>query len=210
MRKCIILIGPPASGKGTQADILCKAIGYHIVSTGTVLRKEISSSGKDASVIKEKVDSGELVDIEIIQRLMDRECQVNKENILFDGFPRSMDQVLFLDEICNRIDMNISRVIHLNVQLSTILERISKRAICDSCGYTGIIHDGIFVCAECECSSYVLRSDDKSDKIAHRYEIYENSIREIMSFYSNKVMCHNVNGDRRINSVSEDIMKCIR
>ena len=180
----LALFGPPGSGKGTQSEKLVEKFGYVHVSSGELLRNEIKSGSVLGQDIDHKLKLGELVSDELmIEMLFHYIEQFKGQSILFDGFPRTLGQARALAPV-----LTIDLAILLNVPMQLVLDRMSSRLVCQSCGTN--FHrlaapptkDGI--CDRCG-GILVVRADDQPDAMRRRYELYVSQTREALSFYKN-------------------------
>ena len=132
----IILFGPPGAGKGTQADKIVKKFNLYKVSTGDLLREEIKDNTNFGNKIKSIIDKGLLVSDNIINDLIIKILSDKKlyNRLIFDGYPRNLEQVKNLDSCIKRYNQKISCVLSLNVEKEFIIKRILGRQICTSCG----------------------------------------------------------------------------
>ena len=132
----IILFGPPGAGKGTQADNIVKSFNLHKVSTGDLLRDETSRKTKLGSKIKSIIDKGSFVSDEIINDLIEKILSDKKyyNRLVFDGYPRNLDQAKNLDLLLKKYNQKISCVICLNVDKKIVIKRILGRQTCTKCG----------------------------------------------------------------------------
>ena len=127
----LILFGPPGAGKGTQAEILINNYDIVQISTGDMLREEVkleTDLGKAAKLIMEKGDlvSDEIIISMIEKRIMKPDC---KNGFILDGFPRTLQQAIDLDNILKKLDISIDKVIEIDVNEDILLKRIIKRAL---------------------------------------------------------------------------------
>ena len=130
----IILLGAPGSGKGTQTKRFVED-DYKVISVGDLLRDEIKSGSDFGNKIKNLVESGKLVDDNIIGDLVKLELEKLKikEGIVFDGYPRTIKQARMLEELLNNMEINLNAVFELNIDDQTIIQRTLDRLICPNC-----------------------------------------------------------------------------
>ena len=131
----VIIFGPPGAGKGTQSSFLVKKQNMYQLSTGDLLRAELKSKSELSKKLQEIMDSGKLVSDEIINDLIEKKVSEpsKKNNIIFDGFPRNIQQAQALDAMLNKYDQAISLVLNLKVDNSILVKRISGRVSCSVC-----------------------------------------------------------------------------
>ena len=134
----IILFGPPGSGKGTQGDKLSKNYNLFKVSTGDLLREEIKRNTELGKDIKKLVDKGSFVSDNIINNLVEMVISNEQCNdrLIFDGYPRNLDQAKKLDNLLKKNKQKISYVFNLKVEKDIIVKRILGRIVCMKCNQT--------------------------------------------------------------------------
>ena len=194
MKKELLFMGPPASGKGTQTHRLAQETGYPHVDTGSLLRAAIKNETEAGLIAKSYIDKGQLAPIEIVariikERLMEDDC---KNGFILDGFPRSLEQARALDEIKNEIDAGIDvdfKVINFEIPEDALLERIVNRVSCPACGeiynkkFTPPIKDG--VCDKCG-AGLTQRKDDTEEVAKSRFATYHKETEPLIEFYSSR------------------------
>src|SRR5262249_51575915 len=130
-----VLLGPPGSGKTTLARSLATRNRIAVIETGNLLEKEIRQGTPLGEEIKPYKRAGELVPMEIVQRVISHELGQGKSDfVLFDGFPRSLAQVGVMEQLLKEHQLNLCAVIILTLDSKTIMERLSGRRICSQCG----------------------------------------------------------------------------
>ena len=179
----LILVGPPGAGKGTQADYLKEKFNLLHLSTGDILREEVSNNTELGVQAKKFMDSGELVTDELIIGMIKNkiESTVNVEGFLFDGFPRTISQAEALDQMLDSSNKSIDKVISLEVDDKTLIERLLARG----------------------------RSDDNEETIKNRLEVYKNQTLPIKDYYHSKNQLVEIKGDSSIEEVSSEIEKSL-
>ena len=132
----IILFGPPGAGKGTQGDNIVHHFNLYKVSSGDLLRNEIKNSTEIGLKIKSIIDDGNLVSDEIINNLIEIILKDKKfyNRLIFDGYPRNLDQAKKLSLLLEKYKQNISVVFSLNVSKEKVIKRILGRQTCTKCG----------------------------------------------------------------------------
>lgn len=182
----IVLLGPPASGKGTQADRLSESFGISHVSTGALLRSECergTALGKEADAWTSK---GLLVPDELAVRIVANWMKEHGPCFLFDGFPRTVGQVEHLDKALASLNAPLQLVILLDLSEATIRERILARISCLKCGatYSASLH-GIAVGEPCpRCGApLVRRNDDTAEALDQRLEVYRDQTLPVVGYY---------------------------
>ena len=206
----IILFGPPGSGKGTQANNLVKDFKLYKISTGDILRKEIKNNTILGNKIKPTINEGLLVSDDIINDLIKKVLFDKKvgNRLIFDGYPRNLNQARELDLLIKKNNQKISCVLSFDVDKESVIKRILGRQICSNCG---MIFNEYFNPATKEnhnCDNKFLhkRSDDTENTIRSRFEAYLEKALPILNFYKKQNLLHQINGMAKI----DDIYKKIR
>tara|TARA_S200000501_G_C20539533_1_gene619436 strand:- start:30 stop:593 length:564 start_codon:yes stop_codon:yes gene_type:complete len=179
----IILFGPPGAGKGTQAKYLIKKINGFQISTGDILRDEINKNSEIGKMIINDMNDGKFVSDEIVNKLIKTIIfdPKKKNKLIFDGYPRSLNQAKNLDLLLNESDQKINFIFFLNVNKDTIIRRIKKRKIIEN------------------------RSDDELDTILKRYDTYMEKTKPVLDFYSKNLNFHEIDGSLKIDEITNKI-----
>ena len=210
----IVLLGPPGAGKGTQAKSISNRYSIPHISTGDIFRKNISENTPLGIEAKSYMDNGQLVPDEVTinmvkDRLQQDDC---KNGYLLDGFPRTVHQAEALDNFLTEREESIDTALLIEVPKEFILERMTGRRVCPSCGASYHIkfnppaNDG-----KCDlCGSDVIqRKDDTEETVKERLAVYENQTQPLIDFYKNKKQLSVVDGTQAINEVFESICKIL-
>ena len=205
----IILFGPPGAGKGTQADNIEKSLNLFRLSTGDLLRKAIRNNTDLGRKIKSLMEEGSLVPDSIIDNLITKILSDKKyyNRLIFDGYPRNLDQAKNLDKLLNYYNQKISCVLNLEVNKDLLLKRILGRKICTKCG---LIFNEYFKPAtsknhSCDAKFLNKRSDDNEKTVLHRFETYLEKTLPILNFYKELNLLHQVNGMATIHEIYKEI-----
>ena len=179
----IILFGPPGAGKGTQAKHLVKKLNNFQVSTGDILREEIKNNSDIGKKIIDVMNDGRFVSDDIVNQLLEKQVfdPQKKDKLIFDGYPRSINQAKNLDLLLYSSNQKIDLVFFLNVNKETIIKRIQKRKILEK------------------------RSDDELDKILKRYDTYMKTTKPVVEFYSKNSNFHEIDGSVEIEQIINKI-----
>ena len=207
------MFGPPGAGKGTQAYFIVKDFNLYKVSTGDLLREEINKKNKLGNKIKSIIDKGLLAPDNIINKLIDN-ILLNKNfnnRILFDGYPRNLDQVKNLESLLKKNNQKISAVISLDVDKESIIKRILGRQTCSNCGliFNEYFYPSTSTNHSCNSSFLKKRSDDNEKTIISRYETYLEKTLPILNFYENQKLLHQVNGKSKVDQICDKIRDII-
>ena len=180
----IILFGPPGAGKGTQAKLICKKYKLDHISTGDILRNEISKGSELGLAAKKIMDSGNLVSDEIIIDIIKVRLSENKKSnidFLLDGFPRSINQANLLSKIMNELEISLHSAILIDVEQSMLINRILNRKNTEG------------------------RDDDSEEVLASRLKVYYDQTAPLIQFYKDLNLLKWVNGVGEINDINQQI-----
>ncbi len=198
----LILLGPPAAGKGTQAELITERYGVAHISTGDMLRAQIAAGTELGRLAKSIIDDGNLVPDDIIiamvqKRIAEDDC---KAGFLLDGFPRTIAQAEALEAIAE-----IDAVLDIDVESELIINRVASRRVCPACGHTQSVHEGEQeLCAKCG-DKLIQRADDTPERMRHRLEVYRERTLPLINYYSERGKLVPIDGARAIREVSAQI-----
>lgn len=207
----IILMGPPGAGKGTQAQRLENKLDIIQLSTGDMLRSEVSSESDIGLEAKEVMNSGGLVSDELIiamisMRIDKEDCQ---NGFILDGFPRTSLQAKALDTMLIEKGLKIDHVIEIEVDDEAMVNRITGRYSCSSCGagYHETLQkpkvEGI--CDNCGSNEFKYRDDDNAETVRERLNSYHQQTAPVLEYYIEKDILKGVNGMAPINQVEDQL-----
>lgn len=208
----ILLIGAPGSGKGTQADLLVENRGFQKLSTGEALRRQIKLGSPVGLEAKKYVDAGKLVPDDTILNVLKTEMEsLDRDKILLDGYPRNLEQAKTLKSLGDSFP--IEAVIHLDLDISIVIERMTGRRVCGQCGDTYHIKfspsEKEGVCDKCG-GEVVHRSDDTLDKIKVRLEIYESKTKPLIDYYKKEGKYHRVEALGSVDDISGKVLTVLK
>ena len=209
----IILLGPPGAGKGTQAKSISNKYSIPHISTGDIFRKNISENTPLGIEAKSYMDNGQLVPDEVTinmvkDRLQQEDC---KQGYLLDGFPRTVSQAEALQDFLDSRNESLDTALLIEVPRDFILERMTGRRVCPSCGASYHIKFNPAANGKCElCGSDVVqRKDDTEETVKERLDVYEKQTQPLIDFYKDKNLLSTVDGTQAINKVFESICKVL-
>ena len=209
----IILIGPPGAGKGTQSDNLVKDFNLYKISTGDLLREEVKKESKLGIKIKSILNQGVLVSDNIINDLIENILS-NKDyfnRLIFDGYPRNINQVKHLDSLIKKYDQKISYVLSLKVDKDVIIKRIIGRQICSKCGLTfnEFFNPPVKKNHLCDIKFLKKRSDDNEKTARNRFETYIKETLPVLDHYKNLNLLFEIDGTDHIHVIYKEIRRII-
>lgn len=200
----IVLLGAPGAGKGTQAQKLVAEFGFAHISTGDLLRAAIKEGSRLGKKAKGYMDEGKLVPDELVVDLVKERLEADdaQRGFILDGFPRNTAQAVTLDSELAAMGLTLDAALLVSVEPSVIVERLSSRRTCRSCGYTAPA--GVDTCPRCGGEMYQ-RDDDKPETIQHRLDVYESQTAPLVEYYKGSSILKEVDGDRPVDEVYADV-----
>ena len=205
----IILFGPPGAGKGTQAQFIVKKHNYFQLSTGNLLRQEVKLKTTLGAEIELLISNGKFVLDETVNTLLRRSITNLKfrDRIIFDGYPRNVDQAKNLDLILNEFNQSIGHVIFLNVTKDIIEKRIMGRMTCEKCHMTlnEFFNKDQIELHPCGKEYLKKRKDDNFKVVVARYDTYMTATKPVLDFYSKNVNFTEIDGAAGIDQISNKI-----
>ncbi len=179
----IIFFGPPGAGKGTQSKYLVKKLDAYQISTGDLLREEIKKNSEIGKKITNDMNDGKFVSDDIVNKLVENFIfdPKKRDNLIFDGYPRSLSQAKNLDSLLKTSNQKIDLILFLNVSKETILKRIEKRKTLEN------------------------RSDDNFNTILKRYDKYMETTKPVLDFYSKNPNFKEIDGALEIDQITSKI-----
>ena len=210
----IILFGPPGAGKGTHSNNIVSKFNYFQISTGDLLRNEIKKNNEIGKKIFSLINKGQFVSDEIINSIL-----VNivskpelKNRIIFDGYPRNLNQAEYLETILKKNKQEIGFIIHLNVSREIVEKRILGRLICEKCNKILNEFTNQKELQKHTCGKEFLkkRHDDRSETIINRYETYMKQTNPILKFYSNRPNFFDIDASVQIDEITTKIEEILK
>ncbi len=210
----IILLGPPGAGKGTQAERIIKERQLAHIATGDILRSAVKTGTTLGRKAKHFMDQGKLVPDELVvelvkERLMDPDC-VN--GALLDGFPRTVNQASFLEQVLPNAGFGIDRVLSVEVDEKSLIERLTGRRVCSDCGASYHLKFKApqvrNVCDRCGGDLFQ-RDDDALGTVKERLQVYKKQTEPLMDYYQEKKLIDRIDGNLDVEQVYEQIKKIL-
>jgi len=205
----IILFGPPGAGKGTQAQFIVKKHNYFQLSTGNLLREEVKLKTQLGVEIENLISDGKFVLDETVNTLL-RKSITNlkfRDRIIFDGYPRNVEQAKNLELILDEFDQSIGHIIFLNVSKDIIEKRIMGRMTCDKCNMTlnEFFNKEQIELHPCGKEFLKKRKDDNFEVVVKRYDTYMSTTKPVLDFYSKNINFIEIDGAEEIEQITSKI-----
>ncbi len=200
----IVLLGAPGAGKGTQAQKLVEEFGFDHISTGDLLRAAVKAGTELGKEAKGYMDAGKLVPDSVVIGLVKERLGMPEAaaGFILDGFPRNTSQAESLDAELAGMGVSLDAALLVSVEPEVIVERLSSRRTCRTCGYTGTAADE--TCPRDGGEMYQ-RDDDRPETIKQRLDVYEESTAPLVGYYRDKGLLREVDGDRSQDEVYADV-----
>ena len=204
-----MLFGPPGAGKGTQAQKIVDKFNLYQVSTGDLLRNEIKKKSDIGIKIEKIISQGDFVTDDIVNDLLKLVITnpIYKNRIVFDGYPRNINQAQNLEIILNSDNQSINFILFLKVNREIIEKRILGRITCEKCNKTLNEYLDKEEIENHECGKIYLkkRKDDNKETIITRYEEYMKKTKPVLDFYSSRSYFHEIDGSQKIHEITSKI-----
>ncbi len=187
--KCIILIAAPAAGKGTIAKYIEDKYGYKHLSTGDLLRNEVKNETELGKEIKSLLDEGKFVNDDIMMKVFEETFKNINSNVILDGMPRTLNQAKLFEKLVeNNKDVEIDKIIHIDIDKNIAIDRIVNRVSCEKCG--SVFNKNLLETDKCtKCGgNLVSRNDDDLDTYLKRYDTFIKETQPLVDFYKDKIV----------------------
>ncbi|UBH08819.1 adenylate kinase [Macrococcus armenti] len=206
----IILMGLPGAGKGTQASEIIKKYPIPHISTGDMFRAAIKNNTELGQKAKSYMDNGELVPDEVTigivrERLLEEDA---KKGFLLDGFPRTVEQAVALNEMLAEAGRKIKAVVNIDVQEEELMNRLTGRRICETCGTTyHLVFNPPKVEGICDIDGGKLyqRADDNPETVRNRLDVNIKQTKPLIDFYTQQGVLFNIDGSKDIKDVTAEV-----
>lgn len=210
----LVLLGPPGSGKGTQAKRLSLEKGWPHLSTGDMLRSAISKSTKTGMEAKSFIDKGQLVPDSIVidlisERMTAFDC---KGGFILDGFPRNLHQATSLDKMLATRKLSIQRAVLFEISDQELIERLSGRRTCSGCSTMYHLQSALPKKADiCDLCGMALiqRTDDQADVIRNRLKVYYQETEPLVAFYEGQKKLRKMDATKNAEEVSKQLSRIL-
>lgn len=207
-------MGLPGAGKGTQAEKIVEKYNIPHISTGDMFRLAINEGTELGKKAKEFMDQGALVPDDVTIGIVDERLRKNdcENGFLLDGFPRTIAQAEALQSLLTNMNKAIDHVVHVDVPEEKLMERLTGRRICPTCGATyHVLFNPPKQAGVCDKdgSTLIQRDDDKAETVKNRLDVSINQTMPLLDYYQDKGNLVTVNGDQEIDKVFQDIQAAI-
>ncbi|ACR80562.1 MULTISPECIES: adenylate kinase [Kosmotoga] len=208
----IILLGPPGAGKGTQAKKIAMRYGIPHISTGDMLREAVAAGTELGKKVKEIIEKGLLVPDDLMVAIVEDRLKKpdSAKGFILDGFPRTVQQAESLSGILGNLGKELDAVILIDAPEEVVVERISSRRVCPSCGKVynllTIKPKNDMLCDDCNIG-LIQREDDKPATVRERYRVYMEKTAPVINYYSEHGSLITIDGSLDIEAVTEEIFK---
>lgn len=206
----IILLGAPGSGKGTQAEFIEKYLSVRSISTGNIIRSELKSGTKLGLEAKSYIEKGLLLPDEVVINMV-KEAVTKpeyKNGFILDGFPRTIAQA----EALGRLNVNIDKVIDIEVDDQSIINRLSGRRVCENCGASYHLENKKSekpgTCDKCH-STLIQRKDDQVETIKERLKIYHEQTEPLKEYYKREGKLVEIEGNKSVEETESLVLKSL-
>jgi adenylate kinase len=210
----IMLFGPPGVGKGTQAKLLSKRFKIRHISTGDILREEISLGTEMGKKAKAVMDGGNLVSDEIMIGIIKHVLQSDKckNGFILDGFPRTVVQAEALTKLFVELNIKLTAVIYIDVDDSEIIQRLGSRYSCSECGK--IFNRRVEIPSDEECpdcgGKLKQRDDDNPETVLKRLRVYKELTTPVKTYYEKNGNLLLIDGSKNIKEVNKNILSSLK
>jgi adenylate kinase len=206
----VILFGPPGAGKGTQAQFIVERFGIPQISTGDMLRAAVKAQSPLGVAAKSIMDAGGLVSDEIVlglvkERISQSDCH---NGFVLDGFPRTTPQADALVALLVGLGKRIDHVISLEVESAEIVQRLSGRRTCPSCGKGyHVAYDAPKVAGVCDAcgTALVQRNDDREETVQNRLDVYRQQTSPLKEYFEQRGLMRHIDGNGTIQDIQRQI-----
>jgi adenylate kinase len=210
----VVLLGPPGSGKGTQAKRLVEVLGTPHVSSGDLFRHHLSEGTELGKRAQSYMEKGELVPDDVtvdmvIERISRPDCE---QGVILDGFPRTLTQAQALDEELERRGQSITIAPLIQVSDEEVMRRLTARRVCEDCG---AVYNVVFnppeeegICDVCGADLYQ-REDDNPETVRHRLYTYYKETSPLIGYYFARDLLAEIDGEQTVEEVQQDLREAI-
>ena len=207
----IVVFGPPGVGKGTLSDLLAEKYRIPHLSTGDIFRAEIKSGNSE---LIQYVEKGLLVPDSVVNKVIEKGLKQEqyRNGFILDGYPRTIDQAQFLDNVLWKLKKKIDFVFNLVASDDTIVERLTQRRQCSNCG---TVYNLVTMkpkkkdaCDKCN-GSLVQRKDDEEETVRKRVQVYKEETSPLIDYYRKRKMLTDVDASKRPKEIFSNVARIV-
>jgi adenylate kinase len=214
MSTVVVLLGPPGSGKGTQAKRLVEALGTPHVSSGDLFRHHLGEETELGLMAKSYMENGELVPDDVtvkmvVERISQPDCE---DGVVLDGFPRTLTQAEALEEALDDLGLQVTLVPLIKVSDEEVIRRLTARRVCEDCG---AVYNLVFsppeeegICDECGGDLFQ-RDDDNPETVQHRLYTYYKETSPLIGYYFARDLLVEIDGEQSVEDVNRELRRAI-
>lgn len=207
----IVLLGNIGTGKGTQGKLIMEKYNFPYISTGDIFRDNIKNNTPLGLKVKSILNQGKLVDDELVNEIVFDKIK-NLDSFVIDGYPRTINQAVNFEKFISNFERRVNLVFYFLVSKETIIKRLTGRRICPKCGKIyNIYFDKPENDERCnfDGEKLVQREDDKIEIVIKRLEEFKQNTEPLVDYYRNKNILIDIDGERKIFEIFEDIKKIL-
>ncbi|MFA7662480.1 MAG: nucleoside monophosphate kinase [Patescibacteria group bacterium] len=205
----IVFLGPPTSGKGTQAEVVAQELNLIHISTGEIFRKHVAEKTELGLQVKELIENGRLVADDLTNEVVENKLVDIRNGFILDGYPRSVAQAIALDEMTQ-----ITHAFFIKISDDEVIRRVANRRVCSVCGKLHTVSpkdttEDKNICRECG-GQLELRSDDTEKVMRQRLQEYHEITEPMVEFYRQEKVLVEINGEQPVEKITQEILTEIK
>ena len=210
----LVFLGAPGAGKGTMASMAAKKFNLSHLSTGEILRQEIKKGSELGLKVKKVVESGVLVNDELVAKILKENIKASRKGFILDGYPRNLKQAEMLDKILAELKIDFLKAIFFEIEKEELVRRLSSRLYCSKCGATfNGYTESLKPKKEGKCDScraeLIKRKDDSVEVIEKRLGVYEEETKPLIDYYAKEGLLIKINANKGIKENFSQLKKVL-
>jgi adenylate kinase len=207
-----VMLGPPGSGKGTQAEQISKSFNLYHIDTGAALRREIQEKSDVGQLAQSFMDKGQLVPSDVVQGVIEaamKRIKPEQTGYLMDGFPRNLEQAQGLEGILKKLGQQLTSVFYLDMPMADLFDRLAFRLSCPNCGakYNSKLNAPKIenTCDVCQTTPLTSRKDDAPEVIQPRLAAYQAETEPLVAYYNERNLTERIEALQPIDDIFKDL-----